>query len=89
MLSIKRSIVNVSSIVPASVVILKREKRVSELKKRHFGCFVVFYLRVEESVCVLSVGRALVESVVAASRVVHVRVAQRHGEDSTQKEENP
>ena len=47
------------------------------------------YLRVEQSVCVVSVGRSLVESVVAAARVVHVRVAQRRGEDGAEEAEDP
>ena len=47
------------------------------------------YLRVEQSVCVVSVGRSLVESVVAAARVVHVRVAQRRGEEGAEEAEDP
>ena len=50
--------------------------------------FLQAYLRVEQSVCIVSVGRSLVESVVAAARVVHVRVAQSHGEDGAEQADN-
>ena len=39
-----------------------------------------FYLRVEHAVAVVSVGRLLVQTVVAASGVVHVRVPPGDGE---------
>ena len=45
------------------------------------------YLRVEEPVRVVSVRRALVQAVVAAARVVHVRVAQSHGEQGAKQAE--
>lgn len=52
----------------------------SEVRTKGGRRGVISYLRVEESVGVVPVGGSLVQSVVAASRVVHVHVRYAHRE---------